>query len=112
VNEIPLNKPALVGNELQYVAEAARIGHFSGPGFYTKKCEELLEKILDGSRVLVTASCGTALELAAAVCGIREGDEVILPAFTHPATANAFLKRGPHQSLLIFARTPATLMKT
>jgi dTDP-4-amino-4,6-dideoxygalactose transaminase len=93
-HNLPLNKPSLVGNELKYLSETAEAGFFSGPGHYTQKCEQFIETLLGGSRVLLTPSCNSALELAALACNISEGDEVILPAFTHPATANAFLMRG------------------
>ena len=95
IHDLPLNRPSLVGNELKYLSEAAEAGLFSGPAQYTLRCERFLETFLGGGRrVLLTPSCNSALELAGLACGIGEGDEVILPAFTHPATANAFLMRG------------------
>jgi dTDP-4-amino-4,6-dideoxygalactose transaminase len=57
-------------------------------------CEHLLESILSAPKVLLTPSCTAALELAALLLDIRPGDEVILPSFTFPSTANAFVLRG------------------
>jgi dTDP-4-amino-4,6-dideoxygalactose transaminase len=94
VKKIPLNKAAVVGKELEYIIEAINSGNVSGPGPNISKCEKLLEQSLAGGRVLMTASCGTALDMAARACDLGEGDEVILPSFTHPATANAFLTAG------------------
>ncbi len=93
-HNLPLNIPSLVGNELKYLSEVAEAGLFSCPGHYTQKCEQFIETYLGCRRALLTPSCNSALELAALACDISEGDEVILPAFTHPATANAFLMQG------------------
>jgi dTDP-4-amino-4,6-dideoxygalactose transaminase len=94
MHDLPLNKPCLVGNETKYLSQVATAGALSGPGLYTHSCEGFIEALLCEGRVLLTPSCTSALELAARACNIGEGDEVILPAFTHPATANAFLTTG------------------
>lgn len=91
---IPFNKPFLAGNEFAYMAEAVAAGHISGDGSFTRKCQELLERRLDAPRVLLTTSGTAALEIAALLCGVGEGDEVILPSFTFVSTANAFVIRG------------------
>lgn len=62
---IPFNKPCLAGNERRYVDEAARSGHLAGDGGYTAKCRTPLEHILCVPKVLLTASCTHALEMAA-----------------------------------------------
>src|SRR6185312_9962106 len=43
---------------------------------------------------LLTASCTDALEMAAILINIQPGDEVIVPSYTFPSTANAFILRG------------------
>ena len=91
---IPFNKPSLLGNELNYMAEAARLHHLSGDGHYTKQCQALLERVLQAPRVLLTPSGTHALELIALLLDVREGDEVIVPSFTFVSTANAFVLRG------------------
>lgn len=91
---IPFNKPFIVGKELYYIAQSVRSGHTSGNGPYTKKCQALLERKFGAKKVLLTTSCSTALEMAAILCDIRPGDEVILPSFTFVSTANAFHMRG------------------
>lgn len=91
---IPFNKPFIVGQELYYVAQSVLSGHTAGDGPYTKKCQALLEEKLGAKKILLTPSCTAALEMAAILCNIQPGDEVILPSFTFVSTANAFYLRG------------------
>lgn len=91
---IPFNKPFIVGKELYYIAQAVFSGHIAGDGSFTKKCNLFLEKKLEAKKILLTHSCTAALEIAALLCDIKNGDEVILPSFTFVSTANAFCLRG------------------
>jgi dTDP-4-amino-4,6-dideoxygalactose transaminase len=91
---IPFNKPGLTGNELRYVADAFTRGHTAGDGFFTSACHALLERELGVRKALLTTSCTHALEMAALLLDIQEGDEVIVPSFTFVSTANAFALRG------------------
>ena len=91
---IPFNWPAVIGRELEYVAQAAASGHLAGDGPFTKKCEALLQQHTGAGRALLTTSCTHALEMAALLLDIRPGDEVIVPSFTFVSTANAFVLRG------------------
>lgn len=93
--KIPFNKPALMGNEMQYIQEAlSGQMHISGDGLYTKKVHALLEELLGVKKVLLTTSCTHALEMAAILLDIQPGDEVIVPSFTFVSTINAFVLRG------------------
>jgi dTDP-4-amino-4,6-dideoxygalactose transaminase len=91
---IPFNKPFVAGKELFYIAQAVTLGNLAGDGFFTQACQGLLEKRLGVGRVLMTPSCTAALELAALLCRLQPGDEVILPSFTFVSTANAFVRLG------------------
>ncbi len=91
---IPFNKPALLGPELIYVGQAVSGGHASGNGPFTNKVESFLQSQFDALRVLLTTSCTSALEMAAILCDLGPGDEVILPSFTFVSTANAIVLRG------------------
>jgi len=91
---VPFNKPGLSGDELRYVAEAVAGGHTAGDGQFTKKCQVLLEQVLQVPKVLLTTSCTHALEMAALLLDIKPGDEVIVPSFTFVSTINAFVLRG------------------
>lgn len=91
---IPFNKPAIVGSELTYISQAIAGLHASGDGPFTRRAQALLENSFGANRVLLTTSCTSALELAALLCDLQPGDEVIVPSFTFVSTANAFVLRG------------------
>ena len=91
---IPFNKPFIVGKELHYIAQAVTLGKLGGDGPFTQKCCRLLERRFAIPHVLLTPSCTAALELAVSLCGLGEGDEVIMPSFTFVSTANAVARTG------------------
>ena len=91
---IPFNRFSGTGAEFQYVRRAIESMHISGDGQFTRSCQALLEELLGVPKVLLTTSCTHALEMAALLLDLREGDEVILPSFTFVSTANAFVLRG------------------
>ncbi len=91
---IPFNKPFIAGKELYYIAQAVTFGNIGGDGCFTKKCSKLLEERFDIHRVLLTPSCTAALEMAAMLCELGSGDEVIVPSFTFVSTVNAFVRLG------------------
>lgn len=97
---IPFNKPYLHGRELVYIAQSVASGKISGDGIFTKKCHEYFERLYRFKKALLTTSCTDALEMAAILLEIEDGDEVILPSFTFVSTANAFALRG---AKLVFA---------
>jgi len=91
---IPFNKPPYTKNEEHYVLESIRSPKISGDGEFTKRCHVWFEKKLACQKVLLTASCTHALEMAAILIGIQPDDEVIMPSYTFVSTANAFVLRG------------------
>lgn len=91
---IPFNKPYFTGKETDYIQQGVASGHISGDGMYTRKCHEFFEKKYGFKKCLLTTSCTDALEMAAILMDIRDGDEVIVPGFTFVSTANAFVLRG------------------
>lgn len=91
---IPFNKPFLTGYEFVYISEAIRLGHTAGDGPFTRKVQRLLEEIIGAPKTLLTTSCTDALEMAALLLDIKEGDEVIVPSFTFVSSVNAFVLRG------------------
>lgn len=93
-SQIPFNRPSISGNELKYIAEAIRLGHASGDGFYTKQCHAFLEKELQTKKALLTTSCTHALEMSALLLNIQPGDEIIVPSYTFTSTINAFVLYG------------------
>ncbi|HBH53723.1 MAG TPA: dTDP-4-amino-4,6-dideoxygalactose transaminase [Planctomycetaceae bacterium] len=94
--KIPFNKPFIAGKELFYIARAVANGDISGDGPFTQQCASLLEQQFGIPKVLLTPSCTAALEMAAMLCDLQPGDEVILPSFTFVSTANAVVRLGAH----------------
>lgn len=91
---INFNVPPLIGKELDYMREAAENHKICGDGPFTKKCGEWMEERFKAKKALLTTSGSTALDMAALMCGINSGDEVILPSFTFSSTANSFVLAG------------------
>lgn len=91
---IPHNRPYLTGDELGYMEAVLRSGILEGDGPFTERASALIREVVGGSAVLLTTSCTHALDMSAMLLDLREGDEVILPSFTFPSTANAYVLRG------------------
>ena len=91
---IPFNIPPYTGNELDCVREAIQEHKICGDGRFTKQCNHWLEQRFGSQKVLLTTSGTTALEMAALLCGVQPGDEVILPSYTFSSTATAFVQAG------------------
>ncbi len=92
--KIPFNRPFTIGDELKNIEAAVREGHLAGDGRFTRQCHQWLEHNLGAKKALLTHSCTAALEMAAMLCDLKPGDEVIMPSFTFVSTANAFVLRG------------------
>lgn len=91
---IPFNKPFLTGKEAHYIYQAVYSGKLSGNGVYTKKCQNFFEEQYGFRKALMTTSCTDALEMAAILCDIKPGDEVIAPSYTFVSTVLAFVRQG------------------
>lgn len=91
---IPFNKPCHTGNEEKYVLSAISSSQISGDGPFTQRCHQWFQNTLKCKKALLTSSCTHALEMAAILFDIKEGDEVIMPSYTFVSTANAFALRG------------------
>jgi len=101
---IPFNKPYLTGNETTYIEQAVQSGKISGNGIFTHKCQSFFQERYAFRKCLLTTSCTDALEMAAILCDIKPGDEVIMPSYTFVSTANAFVLRG---AKIVFADSRA-----
>ena len=92
---IPFNVPPFIGKEIDYIKEAIQENRkICGDGPFTKACNNWLENKFQTKSALLTTSCTHALEMAAILCNIKEGDEVIMPSYTFVSTADAFVMRG------------------
>lgn len=94
MKKIPFNKPFLTGMENEYIRQAVESGKLSGNGIFTKKCQHFFETHYGFKKALMTTSCTDALEMAALLCGIKEGDEVIAPSYTFVSSVLAFVRQG------------------
>lgn len=94
MNKVPFNKPSLIGNEIKYIRDAVRMGQLAGDGTYTDRCQNVICDLTAAPKTLITHSCTAALEMAALLCDLGPGDEVIMPSFTFVSTANAVVLRG------------------
>lgn len=91
---INFNIPPYAGDEMKFLNEAIKNHKICGDGMFTKKCSEFMKSKFDVANLFLTTSCTHALEMAAILCNIKEGDEVIMPSYTFVSTANAFVLRG------------------
>ena len=91
---INFNVPPCVGKEKEYVCQAIDNHKICGDGMFTQKCTEWLENKTGTAKVLLTTSCTHATEMAALLCDIQPGDEIIMPSYTFVSTADAFVLRG------------------
>ena len=92
---VNFNIPPYVGTELEYVRQAVEDNRkICGDGPFTKRCHEWIEQRFDTRKALLTTSGTTALDMAAMLCDLKPGDEVIMPSFTFTSTATAFVNVG------------------
>jgi len=94
MSRIPFTVASQVGRELEYVSAVLSGGQWSGNGEYSSRCQDLMERTLGASRVLLTSSCTHALEMCSLLLQVKPGDEVIVPSFTFVSTVNAFVLHG------------------
>lgn len=91
---ISFNVPPVTGKEIIYMQDSISRNKICGDGYYTKLCNKWIEDTTGIAKALLTTSCTHATELAAILCDIKPGDEVIMPSYTFVSTANAFVLRG------------------
>ncbi|WP_029233396.1 dTDP-4-amino-4,6-dideoxygalactose transaminase [Butyrivibrio sp. VCB2006] len=91
---INFNVPPVVGGEVEFIEDAIKDRKICGDGKYTKLCNQWFKEHTNAGGVLMTTSCTHATELAALLCDIQPGDEVIMPSYTFVSTADAFVLRG------------------
>jgi dTDP-4-amino-4,6-dideoxygalactose transaminase len=97
---IVFNRAPVVGCEMDYIRQAIESRALCGDGSFSKKSEDILRETLQVEDVLLTPSCTAALEMAAILINLKDGDEVIMPSYTFVSTANAFALRG---ATIVFA---------
>ena len=94
-NRIPFNKPFFAGREeIEYITEAIRLGHTHADGHFSDLCHRCLEERFGIHAILMTSSGTAALEIAAMLCGLGPGDEVLMLSYTFVSAANAVVRCG------------------
>ena len=83
-----------MGTEFKYMQEAVNNQKICGDGPFTRKCNSWMEQRFGVKKAMLTTSGSSALDMAALLCGLKPGDEVILPSFTFSSTANSFVLAG------------------
>lgn len=91
---IPLTKPSMTDEDRQAVMEAMASPHLQGGGPFSEQVEQHLQDLMGAPGALLTHSGTAALEMAILLAEVEGGDEVIMPSFTFPSTANAVVLRG------------------
>ena len=97
---INFNKPHLTGKEAHYMYQAVFNCKLSGNGDFTKKCQSFFEQRYGYKKAILTTSGSDALEMAAILCSINPGDEVIVPSYTFVSSALAFVRE---RAKIVFA---------
>ena len=87
--QFPLHEPRFQGNEQAYVQDCIASSFVSSVGSYVGRFEQMLAEIAGCQRAVATVNGTTALQLCLQVAGVRRDDEVLMPALTFVATANA-----------------------
>ena len=105
---IHFNVPPVYGTEEEKIHEVIEKRKICGDGEFTKKCNQWIEASSGCPKALLTTSCTHALEMAALLCRIEPGDEVIMPSYTFVSTANAFVLRG---AKIVFVDIRPDIMK-
>lgn len=88
MERLPLIDPVVGDEELDEIRRVVESGYLT-QGDVTEEFERSFAEFVGASRAVATTSCTTGLQLALQAFGVGDGDEVVLPAFTHPATAVA-----------------------
>ena len=96
--KVALHEPRLAGREWDYVKACLDSGWVSSVGEFVNRFETALSGILDGHAVVACVNGTAALRIALLLAGVRRDDEVLVPALTFVATANAVSHLGaiPH----------------
>ena len=90
---LPFNRAPFPENAIPYMKQAFQ-DRISGDGPFTWKCADWLKNKSKAAQVLLTTSGSHALDMAAYLCGLKSGDEVIMASYTFSSTANAFVGVG------------------
>lgn len=103
---IPLTRPYITPEMVQAVADVLQSGMLS-EGLVTARFENAVGRYTQTREAIACCNCTVGLEMALRAIGLQPGDEVIVPDFTYPATANAVILAG---GTAVFADVEPTSM--
>ena len=94
----PLHAPIFEGNEVKYVTDCIESNFVSSVGEYVTRLESSLQEFTGAKYAIVTVNGTAALHVSLLLCGVEQEDEVLMPALTFIATANAvsYIGATPH----------------
>jgi len=94
----PLHAPIFEGNEIKYVTDCIESNFVSSVGEYVNRLEEMLVDYTGAKYAVVTVNGTAALHVCLILAGVEQDDEVLMPALTFIATANAvsYIGATPH----------------
>ena len=90
---IPITKPSLDISDLRYIKKVIK-SKILTDGYYQKKTEELIKKLINSKFVSLTQSCTAGLEIASILINLKKGDEVIMPSYGFVSVANSVVLRN------------------
>jgi perosamine synthetase len=95
---VALHEPEFAGREWDYVKECLDTGWVSSVGSFVDRFERDLAALTGTACAVATSNGTSALHICLLLAGVRPGDEVLMPALTFIATANAASYTGavPH----------------
>ena len=98
VPKVSLHEPTFGGNELKYVTECIQTGWVSSVGEYVNRFERELAAYTGAAHAVVVSNGTSGLQVILELVGVRRDDEVLVPALSFVATANAVRHCGawPH----------------
>jgi len=88
-DKVALHEPALTGNELRYVTDCIESGWVSSVGQYVERFERELAAYTGAAHAVAVSNGTSALQVALQLVGVQANDEVLVPALSFVATANA-----------------------
>jgi len=94
----PLHVPIFEGNEIEHVTDCIKSNFVSSVGEYVNKFEEALSKYTGAKYAILTVNGTAALHISLLLVGVKRDDEILMPAMTFIATANAvsYIGATPH----------------
>ena len=92
------HEPMVYGNEKKYLINTIKQNFFSSAGNFVNKFEDKIKKITKAKYAIAVVNCTEAIHITLKACGVKRGDEVLVPSLTFIGTVNpiTYLGATPH----------------